>query len=216
MSQIRIFVLSITLSFLFCSELKAQTNKFELGAEASPSITFLKGSSFIEKMYDPTLGFSGGISFQYNIRKKIGLRTSLAYERKGGINRSSILYKGEFFENASLNFNFDYLTLPILIRFSFGKKIKYFVNSGPYFGYLLSQTFVTKGDNFNTFTNDYTATTNKFDVGISFGTGLQYPIKEKLILSSEIRGNLGLYNTIPSGDTKVNSVNLLLGIAYRL
>jgi hypothetical protein len=208
--------LSIAILFLFFNHLNAQTNKFELGAEVSPSITFIKGSSFMEDFYDPTFGFSGGFSFQYNIDKRIALRTNLTYERKGGINRNNFYYDVNLIKNSSINFNFDYLTLPILVRFSFGKRVKYFINTGPYFGYLLSQTFVTKGDNFNTFTNDYTAATNKFDVGISFGTGIQYPIKEKIYLSSEIRGNLGLYNTIPSGDTKVNSVNLLLGIAYRL
>ena len=215
MNQKTFFFLSIAFLLSF-SQLNAQTNKFELGVEASPSITFLKGSSFIENFYDPTLGFSGGLSFQYNIGKRIALRTNIAYERKGGISRNNFYYNGNLIQNSSINFNFDYLTLPILVRFSFGKKVKYFVNTGPYFGYLLSQTFVTKGDNFNTWTNDYTSATNKFDFGVSFGTGLQYPLKEKIYLSSEIRGNLGLYNTIPNGDTKVNSVNLLLGIAYRL
>lgn len=215
MNQKTFFLLSIAF-LLYFNQLNAQTNKFELGVEASPSITFLKGSSFMENFYDPTLGFSGGFSFQYNIGKRIALRTNIAYERKGGINRNNFYYDGNLIKNSSINFNFDYLTLPILVRFSFGKRVKYFVNTGPYFGYLLSQTFVTKGDNFNTRTNDYTSATNKFDFGVSFGTGLQYPIKEKIYLSSEIRGNLGLYNTIPGGDTKVNSVNLLFGIAYRL
>jgi hypothetical protein len=216
MSQLRILVLSITVSFLFCSELKAQTNKFEFGVEASPSFTFLKGSDFIEKFYNGTLGYSGGISFQYNFGKRVALRTNIAYERKGGANYGGFTDNyGATIGNSSLNYIFDYLTLPVLVRFSFGNKVKYFINGGPYLGYLLSQTFVIKGDNFKTVNIDNTSNYNSLDAGISLGTGLQYPIHEKLYFSSEIRGNLGLLSTLPRGDIKVNSVNLLLGIAYR-
>ena len=74
---------------------------------------------------------------------------------------------------------------------------------------------VFKGANSNGEINN-TASYNSLDAGISLGTGLQYPINEKWFLGSEIRGNMGLLNTLPSGDTKVNSVNLLFGIAYRL
>jgi hypothetical protein len=74
---------------------------------------------------------------------------------------------------------------------------------------------VFKGANSDGESNN-TSSYNRLDVGISLGIGLQYPINEKLILSSEIRGNMGLANALPNGDLKVNSVNLLLGIAYRL
>jgi hypothetical protein len=216
MSRLRIFVLSITLSFLFCIELKAQTNKFEFGVEASPSFTFLKGNDFIEKMYNGTLGYSGGISFQYNWGKRIALRTNIAYERKGGEGEFDFTDNyGASIGKGVVNLNFDYLTIPILVRYTFGKRVKYFINGGSYFSYLIKQTLVFKGANSDSESNN-TSSYNRLDAGISLGTGIQYPINEKLILSSEIRGNMGLANTLPNGDLKVNSVNLLLGIAYRL
>ncbi len=209
MSQLRIFVLSITFSFLFCSVLNAQTNKFEIGVEVSPSFTFLKGNDFIEKMYNGTLGYSGGISFQYNWGKRIALRTNIAYERKGGEGEFEFTDNyGASIGKGVVNLNFDYLTIPVLVRFTFGKRTKYFINGGSYFGYLINQTLVFKGANSNGESNN-TASYNSLDAGISLGTGIQYPINEKLFLSSEIRGNIGLYNILPGGDVKVNSVNLL-------
>ena len=217
MSHKSFLFLSIPILFLFCNQLNAQTNKFEIGVEVSPSFTFLKGRDFIEKFYNGTLGYSGGISFQYNFGKKVALRSNISYERKGGAHYGGLTDNyGASIENSSLNYNFDYLTLPILVRFSFGNKVKYFINGGPYLGYLLSQTFVIKGDNYKTNTIENTSSYNSLDAGISLGTGLQYPINEKLYFSSEIRGNLGLLSTLPKVDTKVNSVNLLLGIAYKL
>ena len=216
MSHKSFLFLSIAILFLFCNQLNAQTNKFELGVEVSPSFTFLKGNDFIEKMYNGTLGYSGGISFQYNCGKRIALRTNIAYERKGGEGEFEFTDNyGASIGKGIVNLNFDYLTIPVLLRFTFGKRVKYFINGGSYIGYLINQTLVFKGANSNGEINN-TASYNSLDAGISFGTGLQYPIKEKIYLSSEIRGNLGLYNTIPGGDTKVNSVNLLFGIAYRL
>jgi hypothetical protein len=215
MNQLRIFVLSITVSFLFSSELKAQINKFEFGVEASPSFTFLKGSR-IEKYYNGTLGFSGSITFQYNWRKRIALRTNIAYERKGGEGEFDFTDNyGASIGKGVVNLNFDYLTIPVLVRYTFGKRVKYFINGGSYFSYLIKQTLVFKGANSDGESNN-TSSYNRLDVGISLGIGLQYPINEKLILSSEIRGNMGLANALPNGDLKVNSVNLLLGIAYRL
>jgi hypothetical protein len=215
MNQLRIFVLSITVSFLFSSELKAQINKFEFGVEASPSFTFLKGSR-IEKYYNGTLGFSGSITFQYNWGKRIALRTNIAYERKGGEGEFDFTDNyGASIGKGVVNLNFDYLTIPVLVRYTFGKRVKYFINGGSYFSYLIKQTLVFKGANSDGESNN-TSSYNRLDVGISLGIGLQYPINEKLILSSEIRGNMGLANALPNGDLKVNSVNLLLGIAYRL
>ncbi|OFY87282.1 MAG: hypothetical protein A3F72_17445 [Bacteroidetes bacterium RIFCSPLOWO2_12_FULL_35_15] len=40
--------------------------------------------------------------------------------------------------------HFDYLTVPILLRATFGKRIKYFANAGMFFGYLIKQTIVYK------------------------------------------------------------------------
>jgi|DEB19_MinimDraft_2_1074335.scaffolds.fasta_scaffold26154_1 opacity protein-like surface antigen len=215
MSHKSFLFLSIAILFLFCNQLNAQTNKFEIGVEASPSFTFLKGSR-IEKYYNGTLGFSGGISFQYNCGKRTALRTNIAYERKGGEGEFEFTDNyGASIGKGVVNLNFDYLTIPVLVRFTFGKRIKYFLNGGSYFAYLIKQTLVFKGANSNGEINN-TASYNSLDAGISLGTGLQYPINEKWFLGSEIRGNMGLLNTLPSGDTKVNSVNLLLGIAYRL
>src|SRR6478609_1706670 len=118
MMRKRGFWLLIAVVFSFYNQLFAQASKIEIGVEASPSITFLKGSNFIEKMFNSTVGYSGGISFQYNFGSKIALRTNITLERKGGAG------EGEFTDNygaslgkATISMNFDYLTIPVLVRF---------------------------------------------------------------------------------------------------
>jgi Outer membrane protein beta-barrel domain len=103
----------------------------------------------------------------------------------------------------------------------FGQKVQFFVNAGPYFGYLIKQTFVRTGDNIPTTTSNNTSLNNWFDTGISTGLGLSVPIKTKFAFSFEVRNNLGLYNVsdvpaINNGTIKTNSINFLFGFTYKL
>jgi hypothetical protein len=199
-----------------------QTNKFDVGVEGSPSLIFLRGNDIIDNLHKPTIGFSGGLFFQYNFKKVVSLRTNIAFERKGSVLSSQTTdINGNPLGEITTNTNFDYLTLPILVRATFGKKVQFFVNAGPYFGYLIKQTFVSKGDNIPTTTSDNTSLDKRFDTGISTGLGLSVPIKTKFAFSFEVRNNLGLYNVsaVPfanNGTIKTNSTNFLLGFTYKL
>jgi len=199
-----------------------QTNKFDIGVEGSPSLTFLRGNDFIDNNHKPTIGFYGGLFFQYNFKKVVSLRTNIAFERKGSILKSEATdINGNPLGEITTNTNFDYLTFPILARATFGKKVQYFINAGPYFGYLIKQTFVSKGDNIPTTTSDNTSLDKRFDTGISTGLGLSVPIKTNFAFSFEVRNNLGLYNVsavpiVNNGTIKTNSTNFLLGFTYKL
>jgi len=199
-----------------------QTNKFDVGVEGSPSLIFLRGNDIIDNLHKPTIGFSGGLFFQYNFKKVVSLRTNIAFERKGSVLSSQTTdINGDPLGEITTNTNFDYLTLPILVRATFGKKVQFFVNAGPYFGYLIKQIFVSKGDNIPTTTSDNTSLDKRFDTGISTGLGLSIPIKTKFAFSFEVRNNLGLYNVsaVPvanNGTIKTNSTNFLLGFTYKL
>lgn len=198
-----------------------QTNKFDIGVEGSPSLIFLRGN-IIANLGKPTIGFSGGLFFQYNFKRVVSLRTNIAFERKGSVLTYEITnINGNSLGKVTTNTNFDYLILPILVRATFGKRVQFFVNAGPYFGYLIKQTFVTKGDNIPTTTNDNTSLNKRFDTGISTGLGLSVPIKTKFLFSFEVRNNLGLYNVRAvsvgnNGTVKTNSTNFLLGFTYKL
>ena len=199
-----------------------QPSKFEMGAEGGPSLIFMRGNDIIKKYQKPTIGFSGGLSFQINFQEIFSLRTVIAYERKGSVmTAQSYDSDGNPLGDITTHSNADYLTLPLLVRATFGNKVQYFVNAGPFFGYLLKQTFVSKGDNVPTTTNDNTFRDKRFDTGVSTGIGLIVPIRTKFLVSFEVRNNLGLYNisdtsVVNGGTVKTNSTNFLLSFAYKL
>jgi hypothetical protein len=199
-----------------------QTNRFDIGVEGGPSLISLRGNEIIDQYHKPTIGFSAGLFFQFNFKKIVSLRTNIAFERKGSVaTMQTTDNNGNPLGEVTTHTNFDYLTLPVLVRATFGKKVQFFVNAGPYFGYLIKQTFVREGDNDPTTTTDNSFRDKRFDTGISTGLGLSIPFKTNFAFSFEARNNLGLYNVsgttvVNNGTIKTNSTNILLGFVYKL
>ena len=211
----------IALAFLTAGTAYGQASSFEIGIEGGPSLISLRGNETINNHHKTTIGYSAGFSLQYNFKKIISLRTNIAYEKKGSIVRAerTDIY-GNSLGEIDIHTNFDYLTLPVLVRVTFGENVQYFINAGPYFGHLIKQTFVSEDYNGQQ-TIDNTFNDKRFDVGISTGLGISIPIKTKFSASFEIRNNLGLYNVsevpvLNNGRIKTNSTNFLFGFAYKL
>ena len=221
MNKLRNLILGVLV--LISSLIFGQTNQIDIGFEGGPSLISLHGNDMIESYKDLSLGFSGGLTFQYNFSKLISLRTNISFERKGLTTKSQATDEyGNPIGELTFHSNFNYLTLPLLCRLTFGKKINFYVNAGPYLGYLLKQKNITEA--FGEYPKTETDNIDNFerlDFGLTTGLGMNFPIQEKLLLSVEIRNNLGLTNisslpVVNDGSIKTNSTNLLIGIAYRI
>jgi len=198
----------------------AQNNKFDVGIEGGPSLISLRGNVALDNQ-TATVGFLGGVFCQYNISKMFSLRTGLAYEQKGTTSPTFVNDNlGNVLGQTDVRSQFNYLTMPILLRATTGQKIKYFINMGPYFGYLINQRIETVDSEFTRgFTNN-TFFYQRQDVGISSGLGVIFPIKSKFAISVEARNNLGLVNisttpVVGAGTIKTNATNFLFGITYK-
>ena len=196
-----------------------QKNKIDVGVEGGPSIAFQRGNEILSSYNNLRIGFSCGLFFQYNFPKLFSLRSNIAYEQKGSsMSFSTIDTNGNSSVIKGCS-NFNYLTIPILFRTTFGNKIKYFINVGTFIGYLISQKYIYKNDLFPP--NNASSQYKPFDFGLSCGLGFEIPVKGNLIISCELRNNLGLLNIAKGkiyndGSIKTNSTNLLIGIAYKL
>lgn len=198
-------------------------NKFDIGIEGSPSLVYLKGLNIYD--FEPTLGFSGGISFQYNFPEIISIRTNVSLERKGAIFRRTLTDIMGNTQEQVQHSNFNYITFPILIKASLGKNVKYFITAGAFGGYLLNAELdfdiqvTTNSGNHSPF--DVTEDYKRLDFGITTGLGTAVPIGEKILLSFEIRNNTGIYtiNKIIEDDNyppiKTSSTNFLIGFSYK-
>jgi len=215
--------LLILLFSILCLTSYGQTNILDIGAEGGCSLASIRGIDKKIVHHKSRVGYCGGLFVQYNFRKILSIRTGAYYERKGS--SFEVEATDEIGTTIGIihgNENFDYINVPLLIRATFGKKLKFFVNAGPYVGFLLKQSEHVKALNdFPGYNNDNTHSFKKTETGISAGVGISYSCGNRISISLEIRDNLGLSNTSAvevynNGTIKTNALTFLPGINYKL
>lgn len=200
-----------------------QTNYFFIGLESGPSLASLRGNSFIDKYHNSRTGYSGGLFFQYNLQKIISIKTGCYYELKGSSTELLLTdQNGQPIGPVHGKENFEYLTVPFLAKATFGNNVNYFVNAGPYIGFLIKQTEKTEAfQNYPSTNSDNSENFNNVEIGLSAGLGLSYTMQQKYSFSTEVRNNLGLTNTSElqisnNGTIKTNSLYVLFSFVYIL
>ena len=212
----------LTILFLATKTLYAQTSKIDFGLQGSPSLISMHGNEILSELNQAGLGFSAGISAQFNVHKHWSVVTDINFERKGDHTDGVITdMLGEVIGTFRGQQQFDYLALPILVRYHFGEQIRFFVNAGPYVGYLLQQNNKISSDLVGPSSYSSKADFKSLDYGISAGFGMTAQINSKLSYTVELRNNLGLYNlsalpVIDNGKVQTNALNLLVGLRYQL
>lgn len=198
------------------SILFAQAPRHQIGIEGGPSYTNMFGSTIFD-LEKGKLGYLAGISYQYNFPKIFSIRTGFSIEHKGTFIGTFDDSTGTTIGDAFREIN--YLSIPILARFSFGKnKFKFFVNAGGYLGFIfdsnvriLTPTGYLAPSGFDI---------SRFDIGATLGGGISYTIGNRINLSLEIRDNLGLYNLTNGymgiGNAYTNSLYGLVGVSYNI
>lgn len=205
------------------TSLKAQTsNRYDWGIEGGPNLnTFrMKANPFFDTK--PAVFGSGGFIFQYNTKKILSFKTGFSYQRKG-YQMKGLLFTdavGNYLETGKAVVSFDYITLPLLVKASFGKKTQFFINAGPYGGFLLSAKgrFIYSGQD-NNQTETFTNSVQRWDFGIASGIGIAIPIKESWKIHAELRNYFGLIDISNNGGNPgiyTNTTDLRLGVVYRL
>lgn len=216
----------IALSFISIgtSSLHAQNSMFDLGLEGGPNLSTVSiTSKFFEANTKPVAFGSGGFIFQYNFKNFLSLKTGLSYQRKGFQFPEGPLVNidGYFIGTGKTTYSLDYMTLPILVKASFGEKVQFFVNAGPYVGFLLG-----KNERFKSITNDSEQIyqnkdmtgLKRWDFGVAGGVGIAIPIKTFWVISIEARNYTGLSDIAESPNAKwfTNTTDLRVGVAYKL
>jgi hypothetical protein len=221
MKKIISFCVLLALTFQFTNSY-GQQNKFAIGIEAGANLGHFYGNPILKKYGESTVREYRGISLQYNINRTFSLHTGLAYEQKGHHAKlQTINYNGMPTATIISNFTYSYLTVPAMVRATFGKRFRYFVNLGPYAGYALKQISKTEYPQAYTIETDDSKSMKQTDFGISAGSGIAFPVDSKLDLSLEIRNNLGLVNiskvqVVENESIKTNTLNLLIGLSYKI
>lgn len=213
----------ITLAFIAIgiTSLQAQTsNRYDWGIEGGPNLSTFRQLNSSSSDPSPIVYGSAGFIFQYNTKKILSFKTGFSFQRKGfQIKDLPFLSPdGNFVKNGKGVFSYDYITLPLLVKASFGKQVKFFVNAGPYAGVILTRTERAILDEKVVYKASGTSGLSNFDFGIAGGIGIAIPIKESWMVHAELRNYFGLYDIDiwEKNGQYTNTTDLRFGVVYRL
>ena len=130
-----------------------------------------------------TGGFNVGGYLEYYFSDRWSIKGKVTYDQKGWGNGYLIDNNGN--EVDGINFHLNYLTIPIMANWHFGRTRNWYLNFGPYVGVLL---------NANESSNsglDVKSAFNTTDVGLDLGIGVKIPITNKVKLFFEYDGQAG-------------------------
>ncbi|KAF2340933.1 porin family protein [Flavobacterium tistrianum] len=220
MKKITLLLFTIT---LITFKTTAQESKFKFGVQAGLTYSSFRG---YESFADEKPGFSYlfGVSSQYQINESLSLRADLNYDRKTQTSKGEGTYTSDTPYNRysikATNY-FNYITLPIMLKFNFTRNKSFYINGGPYFGYLLKSgwKYETSGIQNSNENLEDTKYSKSMDFGISAGFGKEFKLNDNHNIYIELRENLGLtdiakYPIRSDGSMKTNSLNLIAGFTF--
>ena len=133
-------------------------------------------------------GLNAGGVFEYWVSDLFAIHANVLYNMKGNkwerdLGLASLKY----------DWGFDYLSIPVLAKFAFGDKVKFYLAVGPEFSFLLSGKATLEMEVLGeqeTEETDLKEYMNSFELAGNFGFGVDINV-EPVIIFIDIRGSLG-------------------------
>lgn len=206
----------------------SQESKIKYSFQGGVNYSRFRGNDFLEVGDNKfSIAYLFGASFEYQIQEKLALKVDVNYERKAQKTNYSLIDifnpndpisgdNSSNFVNTSFS---NYIAVPILIKYNFSEKNSFYLNGGPFLGFLLNSGYKTDLilDGEDTSPIDTTKSNKTLDLGITFGIGKEFNITDKNRIYIELRDNLGLINRYKVTSSffniksMTNSINFIVG-----
>jgi len=204
-------ILGLTISLISI----AQVNKHSIGVFTGGGL-----SNSANSIYSYGFGYNFGVTYNYRINNKFAIITGLDYDSRNSYYKNTITDTLGVSTNIDLKHKLDFISVPLILNTSFGNEVKYFINTGLSFTYLINYKQTSDIGRKTIVSNDKSYF-NKFGIDLNIGIGVQFPLSDKVDLSVEARFKKGLIDiakTPVEGSEKVTTSNalLLMGLHYKL
>ena len=160
-----------------------EKGKFEFGLNAGYNMATVTSGTKANGTYRS--GIAIGAFGDYFIADDWSIKAKLTYDQKGW--NKGFIEDTNTGQSYQTNYHMDYLTIPVMASWHFGRTKNWYMHGGPYVGMLLS----SKETSFGTDLKDYTS---KLDVGLDFGLGVKIPLGNKVKILFELDGQSGFLN----------------------
>ncbi len=133
-------------------------------------------------------GLNVAFSGDYYFSDRWSIKAKLMYDQKGW----NDAYYSNGIDEYRTDVNLNYLTIPVMANWHFGKNRQWYLNFGPYASFLTGAKETEGGD-------DVKDSFNTTDFGLELGIGVKIPLNDKLKLYLEYEDSAG-FSDIGKGD----------------
>jgi len=178
----------IIAAFALTATVKAQSKgNIEFGFNTGYSMSTISDD---DDFAETNQTFNVGASADFYFSDRWSIKVKAIYDRKG--------WDKDFLYDTNGNairtdINLDYLTIPVMANWHFGSKRNWYLNFGPYLGFLMSAKETT-------FDTDIKDAFNTTDAGLALGIGVKIPLSSKLKLFFEYDGQYGFSEVFKDND----------------
>ncbi|TSD66888.1 PorT family protein [Inquilinus sp. KBS0705] len=150
-------------------------------------------------------GFNAGVYLDHYFSDKWSLKTGLNYDQKGWANG----YYDDVSSFTVTDYRLNYITIPVMANWHFGKTKNWYLNFGPYIGFLLDAS-TREGQ-------DVKSYFNSTDGGLDIGIGVKFPVSNTTRLFIEVNGQAGfsdLSNATNGSNVRNSVTGFNIGLAF--
>lgn len=186
----------------FCATVSAQAkNQFEFGLNIGYNAATVQVSENLSNS-DYRSGFNLGASGEYYFSDRWSIKGRVSYDQKGWNNGYIAIGSSEYITD----YHLDYITVPVMANWHFGRTRNWYLHFGPYVGFLLNATETTQG-------TDLKSVVKSADVGFDAGIGIRFPVaaNTKFFIEADGQGSFGDIFKQNSGTAVMNersSINI--------
>jgi hypothetical protein len=151
-------------------------------------------------------GFNVGVSADYYFNPAWSLKVKAIYDQKGW--GDGYLTDDQGNTAYGVNYKLNYLTVPVLANWHFGRTRNVYLDFGPYVGFLLNAK-----DNIGD--TDLKPFFNSTDAGLDVGIGFKFPVSNTAKFFVEFDGQAGVTNIVAnSGGSSVQSARSSINVGF--
>lgn len=202
----KFFTTLLVLTGFYFSAFSQEKGDFELGINVGYNAATVRMDANANSNYRN--GLNVGAFGDYFFSDRWSIKAKLTYDQKGW-DRGYINFDGQ---NFNTDYHVNYLTVPIMASWHFGKKRNWYLNFGPYAGFLLSVNETRLG-------YDLRENFQKTDLGFDLGIGVKIPVAKRAKLLFELDGQGGITDIFKNneGSKVLNSRSSLnVGMVFDL
>lgn len=148
----------------------------ELGINAGLNFSTVTSSQATNTAYHT--GFNAGVAADYYFSNRWSIKAKAIYDQKGWDNGFISDQSGSAF---TTDFKLNYISIPVMANWHFGKTRNWYLNFGPYVGILTSASETASN-------NDLKDYFNSTDFGLALGIGVKIPVSDKVKVIFEYDG----------------------------